>query len=120
MKRIADSVCIVDEKCTNGDTYAVCASELAEFDESNSTLAVTLDSFVRKVNLRSRDTCFHPSWLPPHQEVRCHISREEAGDEAGAIFGNWTHKVKETIPGLAEFHDTLLSALSQPQIESKV
>lgn len=103
MKRITDSTRIVDSREAGHDTYEVCATEVASFDEAQSMLTMCLDCFVRKVIQQSADVVTRPAWLPRQEIIRHHTSRDEAVDEAKEIFEQWTTKVKRSIPPGEEF-----------------
>ena len=76
----------------------VCATAEALFDESQSQLAVTLDSFLRPADVRVKEEHESAEWLPKKQTVRESVPRHEALDLAEDIFHRWVGKVRRSIP----------------------
>jgi hypothetical protein len=97
---IYSSIEIVEVFAPERGECEVCATAEAAFDEAQSRLTVSLDSFLRPVNLRLKESRESADWLPPKQTVREKVSREEAVALAQDIFHRWVGKVRQSIPSL--------------------
>jgi hypothetical protein len=96
--RIIDISEIVGTFGRNGSTAEVCATATGAFDDDAGALKITLDSFVRPVDVRVRETHETAPWLPRAQVVTEHVAREEAGLVAREVFHRWAAKVRGAIP----------------------
>lgn len=117
MRKIAESLCVVESKIIGRTEYEVCASETADFDESNSVLRVDLASFVRRVNPHGRDDVLHPGWLPGPEVLQHHLPKEDASEDAREIFQNWRRKLKQAIPNTKEFCASLNELAARDRTE---
>lgn len=104
MGRVIDISEIVGTFGRNGVTAEVCATAVGEFDEEAGQLRVALDSFVRPVDVRARETHEAASWLPGAQTVTEHISREEAGSVSREVFHRWAARVRAAVPSELKPH----------------
>ena len=78
--------------------FEACATAEAQFDEERSLLVMELDSFVRPVDLVSKEKHFQAEWLPKTQIVKETVSAEEAPDLTREIFHRWVHKIRQAMP----------------------
>jgi hypothetical protein len=115
MKRVADSLCVVDSKTIEKDDYEICAQERADFDEGTSELTMELDSFVRRVNPHGPDIIIHPPWLPHAEVLRHRVSGDDASDDAKEVFQDWTRKLKQNIPALDDFSRSVTASPADGQ-----
>jgi len=102
MKQIFSGNQIVGSFAKEQEAFEVCATAEANFDEERSELELQLDSFIRPVNLRSKEMHFQSAWLPKKQNVREHVTCEEAPDLARDIFHRWAKKLRQIIPAPVE------------------
>ena len=102
MKRIISMSRIVESREVTKGTREVIASAEAEFDEGKSELVIDLDSKVQVTDAHGHDTLVTQDWLPARETVREHLSLSDAPDASKEIFERWAHKVRESIPSLAE------------------
>lgn len=107
MRTLNDMTEIVGTRQRNDETFEICASGQAQYEDDDSKLTVVLDSFVRRVNLRGRDEYLKPAWLPHRDVASDHLPLEEAHGEAREIFARWARKVREVIPDGTEFAASL-------------
>ncbi len=98
MRRLCDRTDIVVAREVGGEVLEICAIGVAMYDEAGSELVVTLDSFVRLVNLRGPDREMRPDWLPRRDVIRHLISLDEGVRETGEIFRRWAEKVRRSVP----------------------
>ena len=98
MRRLIDRTQIVESREIDHATCEICATETADYDEENSFLVVTLDSFLRTVNPRGPDQVWHPDWLPRKDTIRHTFSLDESLDESREAFARWAAKVRQSIP----------------------
>lgn len=85
------------------ETYEVCATCEAAFDEKESKLSVELHAFVRRFEIRGKDDVLQPPWLPRPETVRMGVDRGEARDAAKEVFANWVRRVRISIPPATEW-----------------
>src|SRR4051812_27734855 len=81
-----------------GKEFEVCASADANFDDAKSRLLVELQSFLRPVDIRSREQHLEISWLPKNQSLVESAGPEEASDLAREIFDCWVKRVRQAVP----------------------
>jgi hypothetical protein len=98
MKKIYSSSQIVGGFTVGKKEFEACATGDAQFDEENSRLVMNLDSFIRPVDLVSKEEHLQAGWLPQTENVREGVSSEEAPDLAREIFHRWVHKVQQAMP----------------------
>jgi hypothetical protein len=103
MRRVADSLSVVDLKAIGSGDYEVCATERANYDEGTCELRLDLDSFVRRVNPHGRDMILRPSWLPHPEMLRHRVSMDDASADAKEVFEDWRRKLKHAIPAMDDF-----------------
>jgi hypothetical protein len=102
--RVIDISEIVGTFGRNGSTAEVCATATGGFDDEAGVLRLTLDAFVRPVDVRVRETHEAAPWLPRAQAVAERIAREEAGPVAHEVFRRWAAKVRGAIPSELQPH----------------
>jgi len=102
-RTLSDTVQIVENKEVGRNSYEVCATALATYDETCGRMQVVLDSFVRRFEMRGHDEILRPAWLPRSDSVVTHVSLDEAPEAAREILASWAHKVRNSIPGLSEW-----------------
>lgn len=102
-RQVLDTVRIVETREVNRDSYEVCATAQATYDEPARKMRMVLDAFLRRFEMRGRDKIFRPPWLPRGDVVETHVSREEAPEAAKEIFGAWTQKVRKVVPSPSEW-----------------
>jgi len=98
MKRIYSSSQIIGGFTKGQTEFEACATAEGQFDEENSVLSLELDSFIRRVDLVSKEEHLKAGWLPKREIVREHVSSEEAPDLAREIFHRWVHKIQQVMP----------------------
>jgi hypothetical protein len=104
MARVIDISEIIGTFGRNGSTAEVCATATGGFDDEAGVLRLTLDSFVRPVGVRVRETHETAPWLPHAQTVTEHVAREEAGPVAREMFHHWVAKVRGAVPADLQPH----------------
>ena len=97
-RNVLDTIRIVDTREIGHDSYEICATAKASYEEQSGEMQVALDSFVRHFEMRGKDELSHPAWLPRRDLVKTHISWDGAADAAKEIFNAWAHKVQKDIP----------------------
>ena len=102
-RNVLDSVRIVDTREVGHDSYEICTTAQASYDDESREMQVDLDSFVRRFEMRGKDEIMRPSWLPRRDSVKTHVYLEEAPDAAKEIFETWAHKVQRAIPPPGEW-----------------
>lgn len=102
MKRIISMSRIVESREVTKGTREVIASAEAGFDERKSELVIELDSKVQVTDAHGHDTLVTEDWLPARDTVREHLPLSDALDASKEIFERWAHKVRGSIPSLAE------------------
>ena len=98
MKRILSSSEIIGLFTRDEHEFEVCATGEAHFDEGKSQLSMELESFIRPVDLLSKEKHLPADWLPKKQNLKESVSGEEAPDMAKDIFHRWVGKVRQSIP----------------------
>lgn len=104
MARVIDISEIVGTFGRNGSIAEVCATATGQFDDAAGELRIKLDSFVRPVDIRVRETHEAAPWLPRTQTIIEHVAREEAGVVAREVFHRWAAKVRGAIPSDLQPH----------------
>ncbi len=102
-RTLLDTVRIVETREVGHESYEICATARATYDEAAGKMRIVLDAFVRHFEMRGRDEILHPPWLPRSDAVETHVSLEEAPEAAKEIFDSWAHKLCKTIPGGSEW-----------------
>lgn len=98
MKTILSSSQIIGTVTRDQNDLEVCATADAKFDEDHSQLLMELDSFVRPVDLLSKEKHLEAGWLPKKQNTKDSVSAEEAPALARDIFHRWVRTVRQSIP----------------------
>lgn len=98
MKRIISTSEIIGSFTRDEREFEICATAEAEFDESKSQLLLSLDSFIRPVDIRSKEQHLSADWLPKKQSLKESVSQDEAVDLAKEIFHRWVGKVRQSVP----------------------
>ena len=98
MKNIYSSSQIIGSFRKGEKEFEACAKAEAQFDEEHSFLLVELDSFIRPVDLVSKEQHFQAGWLPKKECIKETVSLEEAPDLAREIFHRWVHKIQQAMP----------------------
>ncbi len=102
-RSVLDTVRILETREVGRQSYEVCATGRADYDENSREMRVDLDALVRRFEMRGKDEVFRPAWLPHRDSVRTHVSLEEAPDAAKEIFGAWAQKVRKATPSPGEW-----------------
>ncbi|HEX7861174.1 MAG TPA: hypothetical protein VF773_12650 [Verrucomicrobiae bacterium] len=102
-RTVLDALDIIETKNIGADAYEICACARALLDESVPDVAIELDAFVRRFEMRGKDVEFRPRWLPRKDIVRIRTGAEEAGAAAKEVFRSWVTKVRATIPPTSEW-----------------
>lgn len=102
MKTIMLSEPVASREAKDG-VYEVWAIAEGNYDDTRSELRLSLDSFVRPTDLRTKDAHIHAEWLPKGGDVAEHVGAEEAHEQAKEIFESWVRKVRRHIPALDTF-----------------
>ncbi len=97
-RNVLDAVRIVDTREVGPDSYEICTTAQANYDEESREMQVDLDSFVRRFEMRGKNEIMRPAWLPRRDSVKTHVYLEEASDAAKEIFDTWARKVQRTVP----------------------
>jgi hypothetical protein len=98
-----DALEIINTTEVGADAYEVCASCEAAFEDSESKLAVELNAFVRRFEIRGKDEISRPPWLPKPETVRMRVAREDASEAAKEVFASWVRRVRASIPSASEW-----------------
>lgn len=98
MKRIISSSEIIGSFTRDDHEFEVCASAEADFDEAKSQLLLDLDSFIRPVDIRSKEKHLPADWLPKKESLKESVSQEDAVSLAKEIFHRWVGKVRQSVP----------------------
>jgi len=98
MKKIYSTNQIIGGFRNGKSDLEVCATAEADFDEERSQLLIELDSFVRPVDLRSKETHLKTGWVPKKQSFTETVSPEQAPDLAREILHRWVHRIQQMIP----------------------
>ena len=98
MKRIISTSEIIGLFTRDDQEFEVCATAEADFDDESSQLFLELDSFIRPVDIRSRENRLPAGWLPKKQGLRESVSQDEAVALAKEIFHRWVGKVRQAVP----------------------
>lgn len=98
MKRIISTSEIIGSFTRDDHEFEVCASAEADFDEEKSQLLLDLDSFIRPVDIRSKEKHLPADWLPKKQSLKESVSRDEAVELTKEIFHRWVGKVRQSVP----------------------
>ena len=102
-RKVLDTVRILETRELGHESYEVCATAQATYEESSRKMRVVVDAFVRRFEMRGRDEVLRPAWLPRSDTVETHLSLDEAPDAAKEIFGSWAQKVRKAIPSPNEW-----------------
>lgn len=97
MKAVMLSEPVASKELKDG-VYEVWATAEAEYDDATSDLVVELDSFVRPVNIRLKDTRIVTEWLPKKGKVGEHVGPHEVHAQTKEVFESWVRKVRRHIP----------------------
>jgi hypothetical protein len=100
MKRIYSSSQIIGNFTRGEKEFEACATGDAQFDEEHALLLMELDSFIRPVNLISKEKHLQVGWLPKKESLKEAVSAQEAPDLAREIFHRWVHKIQQAMPSL--------------------
>jgi len=100
MKRVIDTSEVLGTVETPEGVSELCASAVAGFDEADGRLTMTLEAFLRPVDLRAKERHLRADWLPDSQIVTESMDPEETGEVAREIFHRWVRKVREAAPRL--------------------
>jgi len=98
MKRIISTTEILGCFTRDEREFEVCATAEADFDEIKSHLLLELDSFIRPVDIRSKEKRLAADWLPKKQTLKEAVSEAEAVDLVKDIFHRWVGKVRQSVP----------------------
>ena len=98
MKRIISTSEIIGSFTRGENEFEVCATAEADFDEAKSQLLLELDSFIRPVDIRSKEKHLPTDWLPKKQRLKESVSQDEAVTLAKEIFHRWVGKVRQSVP----------------------
>ncbi|MGZ5504867.1 MAG: hypothetical protein ACXWJB_08230 [Limisphaerales bacterium] len=98
VRRVLETIEIVDSRQIGGLETEICATADGRFDEAREELVVELDSFTRPADIRLKEQHSQPAWLPKQQLVRESISRDEALELARDVFKRWVNKVRSASP----------------------
>jgi hypothetical protein len=98
MKRIISSSEIIGSFARDDHEFEVCATAEADFDEAKSQLRLDLDSFIRPVDIRSKEKHLPADWLPKKESLKESVSQEDAVSLAKEIFHRWVGKVRQSVP----------------------
>ena len=98
MKRIISSSEIIGTFTRDDHEFEVCASAEADFDVEKSQLRLDLDSFIRPVDIRSKEKHLPADWLPKKESLKESVSQEDAVSLAKEIFHRWVGKVRQSVP----------------------
>jgi len=98
MKRIYSSSQIIGSFTRAEKEFETCATAEAQFDEEHSLVLIELDSFIRPVDLVSKEEHLQVGWLPKKESIKETISLEEAPDLAREIFHRWVHRIQRAMP----------------------
>lgn len=101
MKKIFSSSQIIGPFKNKEEDFEACATAEAQFDESQSRMTVELDSFIRPIDLRSKEHHLQAAWLPKKTNVQEAVSAEEATEVAKDIFRRWVRMVHQAMPSQA-------------------
>jgi hypothetical protein len=101
--RLLDTLEIIDTREVGSESYEVCASGTAVFNEDKAQLDMELNSFIRRFEIRGKDEMFHPPWLPKSDRVRMRVSFNDAREAAKEIFANWVKRVRASTPGASKW-----------------
>ena len=101
MGKVIDISEIVEALERDGKQFEVCASAQGGYDDATGRLELTLDSFLRPVDLVHKEQHMSADWLPARQVVREAVAWQESSALAKEIFRRWALKVRQSIPSLA-------------------
>ena len=79
----------------------VCAAAQGAYDDAQQQLEVTLDAFLRPVDLCRKEERLPAAWLPKRQTLRERVPWEESSLMMKEIFQRWVGKVRQSIPSSA-------------------
>jgi len=82
----------------DGKPVEVCVTAISQFDRDAGRLEVTLDAFLRPVDLLHAESHERAAWLPARETVRESVAWEEASALTRDIFQRWVRKVRSVIP----------------------
>jgi hypothetical protein len=102
-RNVLDTVRIIETREIGHDSYEICATAQARYEEASSEMQVDLDSFVRRFEIRGKDQIVRPPWLPRRDSVKSHVHLSEAPDAAKEIFESWARRVQRAIPPSGEW-----------------
>ena len=100
---LLDAIDIISTMEVGADSYEVCASCVARFDDIEEKLNVALSAFVRRFEIRGKDQIFKPPWLPKAETVRMGVTQGEALDAAKEVFASWVKRIRASIPPASEW-----------------
>src|ERR1044072_2785932 len=106
-RTVLETVRIVETREVGHESYEVCATARATYDEPARKMRIVLGAQVRRFEIRGRDEILHPPWLPEDDMVETEVSRAEAPDAAKEIFTTWARKVQRSIPPTSEWQRDL-------------
>ena len=104
MKRIISTSEIIGSFTRDYHEFEVCASAEADFNEAKSQLLLDLDSFVRPIDIRSKEKHLRADWLPKKESLKESVSQEDAVSMAKDIFHRWVGKVRQSVPSPIHNH----------------
>ena len=102
-RTVLDTLRIIDTREVGHDSYEICATAQAIYDDDAREMQINLHSFVRLFEIRGKDQILQPSWLPHADCVKMHVALDEAPEAAKEIFRSWAEKIRKLIPGPGEW-----------------
>lgn len=76
----------------------VCATVDASYDDASSQMIAELDSFLRPVDIRGKESHLAADWLPRKEIVRESTGPGDASSFARDIFQRWVKRIREAVP----------------------
>ena len=101
MKRVIDTSEVLGTVDTAEGVREVCVTADASYDESAARLVVKLDSFLRNMDLVTKEKRFSADWLPKPETLHESVGPDETVEMARDIFHRWVRKVRQAVPALA-------------------
>ena len=98
MKRVIDASEVLGTVGTRDGDCEVCAAATANYDEASGRLVVSLDSFLRRADLRAPEARIPADWLPKSETLSESVDPAEGAEAARDIFHRWVRKVRQAAP----------------------
>lgn len=82
----------------NHQTYDVCATADAQYDESKAKLVINLDRFLRIRDISQKEEPLEENWMPKKNHIEYTLEHAEITPTLDEVFNFWSKRVRSSIP----------------------